>query len=105
MQTLRIQTPPTRLPLSSANEDIPSKGLLYFPLPSAPARLTARWLPASSSVPEECLNPVGLPSIYADTCPVISNCTQKKAPRRQCPHCPEAHWSLHEFCTTCIPSS
>src|SRR5258707_621724 len=25
MQTLRIQTPPTRLPLSSANEDIPSE--------------------------------------------------------------------------------
>src|SRR6266478_7467664 len=32
MQTLRIQTPPARLPLSSANEDIPSKGPSLFPL-------------------------------------------------------------------------
>src|SRR6266403_1419224 len=32
MQTLRIQTPPARLPLSSANEDIPSKGPSLFSL-------------------------------------------------------------------------
>src|SRR5258705_13293187 len=32
MQTLRIQTPPTRLPLSSANEDSPSLKASLFPL-------------------------------------------------------------------------
>src|SRR6266550_7177468 len=32
MQILRIQTPPTRLPLSSANEDSPSLKASLFPL-------------------------------------------------------------------------
>src|SRR6266436_9848651 len=37
MQTPRIQMPPTRRRLSSSNEDIPSKGLLYFSFTFSPS--------------------------------------------------------------------